>query len=177
MRLTATTTPRFTRRVAAGCALLAAALAPAGAHAAPATDALCTAVFTAQISPGFSARPGAGTVTSGGETGTLVCTGRAYGRRITGVGTFSVEEAYTTGAACLSDKSTGQVAVTIPTAGGPIHVVGALTGRRLGLVDIVEIAFPGARFKGTALIVPTRGNCILAPLTRATVSVTGTLRG
>jgi hypothetical protein len=177
MRLTATTTPRFTHRVAAGCALLAAALAPASAHAAPASDALCTSVFTAQISPGFSARPGSGAVTSGGETGTLVCTGRVNGRRITGVGTFSVEETYTTGAACVSDKSRGQVAMTIPTTGGAIHIVGALTARRIGLVELVDIAFPGARFKGTGVVVPTRGNCFLAPLTRAAVSVTGTLRG
>lgn len=125
-------------------------MTPVSAEAAGPTDAVCTSVFTAHIAPGFSASASAGVVTSRGETGTLTCTGTAYGHRITGPGRFSVEETYTTGAACLTDCSGGQVAWTIQTADGPIHTVGALTARRLGLVEFVEVAFPQARLVASA---------------------------
>jgi hypothetical protein len=171
-------TPARTRRVVAvAAAVLFIALTPVHAEAASTTDAVCTSVFTAHITPGFSMRPGSGSVTSNGETGRLVCSGTAYGKRITGPGTFSVEETYTSGPACLTDKSSGEVRSTIPTTGGPIHIVGALTGRRLGLVEFVDIAFPRARFSGTGVVVPTRGNCLITPLTRALVSITATFRG
>jgi hypothetical protein len=121
-------------------------------------------------------RTTSGTVTSRGETGTLPCVGRLYGHPITGPGTFAVEETYTQ-AACLSDRSTGRVTITIPTTGGPTHITGALTGRRLGLLEFVEIAFPNARFHGTGPVLPTLGDCLISPITRALVSITGTLRG
>jgi hypothetical protein len=121
-------------------------------------------------------RSSSGTVTSRGETGTLPCAGRLYGHRITGPGTFAVEEAYTQ-AACLSDRSTGRVTVTIPTTGGRTHISGALIGRRVGLLEFVEIAFPNARFHGAGPVLPTLGDCLITPITRALVSITGTLRG
>lgn len=121
-------------------------------------------------------RATSGTVTSRGATGTLLCAVRLDGQPITGLGTFSVEETYTN-ATCLADASTGHVAATIPTATGPKHISGALTGRRLGLVEFVEIVFPNARFSATGLVLPTRGDCLLTPITTALVSVTGTLRG
>jgi hypothetical protein len=99
-----------------------------------------------------------------------------YGHRITGPGTFAVEETYTQ-AGCLSDRSTGRVTVTIPTTAGSTHISGALTGRRLGLVEFVKIGFPNALFHGTGPVLPTLGNCLITPITRALVSISGTLRG
>jgi hypothetical protein len=161
----------------AAAALLVPAAATAGAEAAPATDAECTAVVTAHISPGFSATPGSGVVTSAGQTGTVVCTGRLYGHRITGPGTMGFEENYTTGAACFSDQSSGRLTTTLPTTAGPIQIAGALTGHRLGLVQFVDIAFPQARYSGAGPLVLLKGTCFLTPITQALVTVTGTLRG
>jgi hypothetical protein len=185
MRFTSTTSAPI-RRAGAGAVAVAIAVAatisastpaPAVAGAvALATDAVCTNVITLYITPGFSVRSGSGTVTSRGETGTLPCAGRLYGHRITGPGTFAVEETYTH-ATCLSDRSTGRVSATIPTTSGPAHISGALTGRRLGLVEFVEIAFANARFHGTGPVLPTLGTCLITPITRALVSITGTLRG
>jgi hypothetical protein len=156
--------------------LLAPGIAAAGAQpAAPATDAVCVNALTLTLSPGFSPRPASGTSTTGGETGTLVCTGTVGGRRISGPGTVGVQETYATGAACLSDSSHGEVTITLPAIGGPVHIAGALTGYRLGLVEVVDIAFPQARFHGTGPVLPLSGDCLLAPITRALVSITGIL--
>lgn len=170
------TTSRVTRRFVAGsCALLLAALVPAaGAHAAPATHAICTNAITLHITPGFSTRVTSGSVTSRGETGTLLCAGTLHGHTITGPGTFSVEETYTR-ATCLADASTGRVSATIPTTAGRTRITGALTGRRLGLVEFIEIAFPDARFHAAGPVLPTLGDCLITPITRAFVSVAGTL--
>lgn len=167
--------------VARGLGVLAAAALvsspTAAADAAPASRAICTSVMTLQITPGFTMAGGLGTVTSGGQTGTLLCAGTAYGHRITGPGTLGVEETYTTDAGCLSDTSTGEVTATLPTTVGPIRIVGGLTEQRLGLLAAIDIAFPQANFTGTALIAPTEGLCLLVPLTQALVSTSGTLLG
>jgi hypothetical protein len=156
--------------------LCSAAIAPrAHAAAGTGTDAICTAAITLYLTPGFSARPGASAVTSKGEQGTLLCTGTAIGQRITGPGTLGVEEI--TQASCLSDHSSGHVSASFPTVAGPIHIVGGLTGHRLGFVEFVDIDFPQAHFSGAGPVVPTSGDCVIAPITQALVSITGTLHG
>jgi hypothetical protein len=177
-------TPRTHRRIPlAGLAAAALALAApnvAGAEGAAtptATDALCTNALVLELSPGFVPTPGSGRGTSHGERGTLVCVGRLYGHRITGPGIVGVEETYTTGAACLTDSSSGQVTATLPTTGGPLHVVGALSAHRVGAVEAIDIAFPQAHFSGAGPVAPIGGTCLLAPLTRALVSISGELRG
>jgi hypothetical protein len=171
-------TPTTARRAAALAAAAAvAALTTGSAVAAPATDAVCTSLMPLAITPGFTMAGGAGTTTSGGQTGTLICAGTEYGHRITGPGTLGVVEAYKTDAGCLSDSSTGQVTATLPTTGGTIRIVGALTEHRLGLVATIGIAFPQARFDGVAAIAPTDGLCLLSPLTQALVSTSGTFLG
>ncbi|MEY2515185.1 MAG: hypothetical protein QOJ89_2543, partial [bacterium] len=104
-----------------------------------------------------------------------LCTGTVAGRHITGPGTVGVEE--TTYANCLTDHSSGVVSVTLPTTAGPMHMSGPLTGRRLGLVEFVEIDFPQGHFSGSGPVAPTRGDCAFTPITQALVSITGTLRG
>ena len=150
------------------------AMAPR-AHAATGTDAICTTAITLFLTPGFSARPGASTVTSRGEKGTLLCTGTENGHRITGPGTLGVEEI--TQASCVSDHSSGQVTASFPTVAGWTHIVGALIGHRLGLVEFVDINFPQAHFSGAGPVVPTSGDCVIAPITQALVSITGILHG
>jgi hypothetical protein len=157
--------------------LLIAVAATADASAAPPTSATCTGLITVSLSPGFTPTAGVGTGTSGGQTGKMVCLGTLDGHQITGPGTFSAEENYTSGAACLTDTSNGQVSATFPTTDGPISITGALQARRVGLVESIGIQFPGSQFGGGAIDVPTDGNCLIGPLTRVLVSVTGTLAG
>ncbi len=164
------------RSVALAAALMVPAVTAPGAQAAPATDAVCTSVFTAYVSPGFGLSPSAGTGTSRGETGTLACTGTVDGHRIIGTGTMGFEETYRN-AACLTDESSGRFFATLPTTGGPVHLSGALEAHRFGLVEFVEISFPRAHFSGFGPIVPTKGDCVLRRITEALVSITGDLRG
>lgn len=166
----------ITRSVAIAAALVIAAVPAVGAQAAPATDAACTSVFTAHVSPGFGVRPGAGTGTSRGQTGTLVCTGSVDGHRITGPGTMGFEETYRN-AACLADESSGRFSATLPTTSGPVQLGGDLQAHRLGLVEFVEIAFPHATFGGFGPILPTNGDCVIRRITEALVSITGAMRG
>ena len=88
-----------------------------------------------------------------------------------------MQEGYTTGAACLTDVSSGQVSATFPTTGGPVTIVGALHARRLALTEFIEIAFPQIQFSGVAIDIPTQGDCLTAPLTQALATVTGTMIG
>lgn len=171
------TPSRFTsisRWVAIAAALTSPAVTAAGAQAAPATDAACTSVFTAYVNPGFDIHPSAGTGTTRGETGALLCTGTVDGHRITGPGTMGFDETYRD-AACLSDASSGHFSATLPTTSGPVHLGGNLEAHRIGLVELVEITFPRAHFSGLGPIVPTHGDCVIRRITEALVSITGTL--
>ena len=178
MRFTSTTPQRLRRSVgvsAAAAAALTLGAAAARADEGPTTHAVCTSTITLYLTPGFSATPAASTVTSRGETGTVVCVGTLSGRRITGPGTFGVDEV--TQAGCLTDHSSGQVSTTLPTTGGPIRMIGGLSGRRLGLLEFADVDFPQGRFTGFGPVLPTRGDCLIAPITRALVSITGVLEG
>lgn len=172
--------PFISTNIRRGAALAAAALicggTAAGAEAAPATDAACTSVFTAYVTPGFNMHPSSGSGTTRGEIGALLCTGTVDGQRITGPGTMGFEETYRD-ADCLSDASSGRFSATLPTTSGPVHLVGDLRARRIGFVEFVEITFPQAHFSGLGPIVPTRGDCVTRRITEALVSITGTMRG
>jgi hypothetical protein len=163
-------------RATLAAALLIAAAPATSAQAAPATDAACTSVFTAYVTPGFDAHPSAGSGTTRGETGALLCTGTVDGHRITGPGTMGFDETYRD-AACLSDASSGHFSATLPTTSGPMQLGGDLEAHRVGFVEFVEITFPRAHFSGLGPIVPTKGDCVIRRITEALVSITGTLRG
>jgi hypothetical protein len=152
------------------------AVTAGGAQAAQATDAACTSVFTAYVSPGFGLDPSSGTGTSRGETGTLACTGKIDGHRITATGTMGFEETYRN-AACVTDDSSGRFFATLPTTGGPIQLGGVLEAHRIGFLEFVEISFPRAHFSGLGPIVPTQGNCVFRRITQALLSITGAMRG
>jgi membrane protein implicated in regulation of membrane protease activity len=156
-------------------ALAVVALSATGsAQAAATTFATCTSQFTVTITPGFSLTPSAGTITSHGETGTVVCTGTIDGQRVTGPGTIGIDETYARGD-CLSHVGVGTATITVPTTAGPKHLAGAATSRRTGVALSAEVEFPGAQFSGIGLAAPLQGRCLLTPMRQALLTVTGTL--
>lgn len=165
------------RHALAALAVVAAAapIVAGPAHAASPTSAVCSERITATFSPGFTMTRASGTGTSGGEKGSLSCTGTVNGHRVTGFGSVGFDETYSD-ANCTSDRSAGTVSVTIPTMAGPQHLVGALTARRTALALLLEIDFPQAHYSGTGIVIPTLGNCLLTPLRRAVLLMTGSLR-
>jgi hypothetical protein len=114
---------------------------------------------------------GSGTGTSNGQTGSISCTGQFDGHAVTGPGSFGFQENYV--ANCLVDESKGTYFATVPTDAGPVHLEGPFTVARLGLTYTVEATRPGERFTGSGLVVPTKGDCLLNPITEATVYMTG----
>lgn len=175
---TAATTRRGRRTAAllAPAALIAAgALAPATLGAAPKPPtAVCTNTFTATITPGFTMTPGAGKLSSNGQTGSIECFGTIRGQRVTGPGTLGFVEQHTSGS-CRGHTGTGRVHLVIPTTAGSTHLYGALAVRRSGLTVRVKVRFPGVRYSGNGVIFP-KGDCASAPLERIQVTMTGTLR-
>lgn len=163
-------------RIAGALATLAAAtlLAAAPAQASGKTSAVCVSQFTTTISPGFTLVPSSGTQTTHGETGTVTCVGKLNGRRITGPGSIGYDSTYTAGA-CASERASGTVRATVPTAGGDQHFVGVLTVQRTALIVRAQAQFDGFRYTGTGVAIPTRGNCFVTPLRQALIVLTGTL--
>ncbi|MDX6690944.1 MAG: hypothetical protein QOG15_2401 [Solirubrobacteraceae bacterium] len=172
------TTP--TRRRAIGSALAAAVtIALLGAAPAPAagtTSAVCTNLFSVTINPGFSMTPTSGTLTTGGETGSITCVGEIDGHRITGPGTMGISENYTN-VTCPSSVIKGTINVSIPTTAGLQRMAGELTVQRTLLAVQPQAEFPNAHFSGIGVIIPTQGNCFVTPLRKSLLSVTGTLTG
>jgi len=148
----------------------------APAQATGATSAICTNLFTITITPGWSMTPTSGTVTTHGETGSVICVGQIDGHRVTGAGTMGIDETYTN-VTCPSSIITGIIRMTIPTTAGIKHMKGALHVRRIGLIVRPKADFPNAQFSGIGVAIPTQGTCLLTPLTQARLSVTGTLSG
>jgi hypothetical protein len=174
-------TTRFheTLRIGRSVAALAAValLAAAPAQAAGTTSAVCAGAFKASVSPGFSLTPSSGTVTTNGEVRSLTCAGRIDGQRVTGAGTVGADYVYAPGSTCLSHAGSGTVRLTLPTAAGTKHMVGALTVHRAALVLSIDAQFPTARFNGIGVVLPLAGSCLFTPWRRALVSVTGLLTG
>jgi len=164
-------------RVAGGVVTLAAVAvlgATASAQAAGETAAVCASTISLTITPGFSPKPGSGTLTSHGKTGSLICTGALRGHQITGPGSVGLDEVYS-GADCLGHVGTGTATVTLPTTGGVIHMSGAATSHRTALAVVAEVDFPDASFDGVGVAIPTHGTCLLSPLRQATISLSGLL--
>jgi hypothetical protein len=141
---------------------------PAAAQAAQ-SDAVCTLRATDTITPGLSLTPSAGSVGSGGETGSITCLGAINGRQVTGQGTWGVAHSYGPGplgpATCLQSSGTGTYFYTVPTAGGPLHVVGSLSYTALGLVGTFAGKADTSSMSGVFQFVPIKGDCITTPVT------------
>jgi hypothetical protein len=173
-----TTTAHGRLRIAVALAALTAValLATAPAHAAGATSAVCTNLFKATVTPGFSMLRSAGTITTHGETGLIDCVGMIDGHRVTGPGTMGIDYAYSRGT-CVAHVGSGAVSVSIPTTAGTKRMTGALTVRRVALVIHAEVRFLAARFSAIGHPIPTQGTCVATPLRLFLVSVTGRLSG
>ena len=151
-------------------------LGTSSAQASGETSAVCAPQLSVTISPGFRLAPSAGTISSGGETGSIICTGDIDGHRVTGPGTVGLDETYARGD-CLSHVGTGTVRASIPTTAGVVHLVGAATSRRTALALVAEAQFPGASYSGVGVAIPTQGDCVLTPMRRALLTVSGMLSG
>jgi len=177
MRPTATDQRRrIATRLASAALLAAGVLVPALAHAAAAPPAaVCTNSFTVSVTPGFTMTPGAGKLSSNGQTGSLECFGAIGGQRITGPGTVGFVEKHRSGT-CRGHTGTGRVHLVIPTTAGDKHLYGALAVRRTGLTVRVKVRFPDIRYSGNGVIFPRKGDCTSTPLEQIRVTMTGTLR-
>lgn len=167
------TTRKPLRIGGAPAAMVAVALlGAASAHAAGTTSAVCTNLFSVTITPGFSMTPTSGTLTTNGETGSIICVGQIDGHPVTGPGTIGIHENYTN-VTCPSSV----ISVTIPTTAGAKHMDGSLTVQRTLLAVQPEAQFPNAHFSGVSVIVPMQGDCFVTPLRKSLLSVTGSLTG
>ena len=171
-----TTTDRTRRRIAATAAALTAGtlLAAAPAGAAGGTSATCTVRFVATITPGFTARPSSGTLTTRGDTGFIACVGKVGGHRITGPGTMGFDEQHS-GGTCRGHIGSGPLRVTVPTTGGTKRLDGTLFAQRNAFVVRADVRFPGMRFTGIGAAIFRNGTCFVTPLREVLVSVTGRL--
>lgn len=134
-------------------------------------DAVCTLSFTEYFSPGVTLTPTSGTQTSGGEVGSITCSGKLQGHNITGPGTFG-NEGFLHESTCLLDHSTGRYFATLPTDAGTVRIEGTYSLLRTGLTLTVEADQPGAHGTGSALVIPSRGDCVTTPVTEALVFMT-----
>jgi hypothetical protein len=179
-----------------GAALVAAVawvtsgVAAVGADAAEATPCRFTAEF--DLAPGLSLTPTSGTFTSGGETGTINCSGRVDGRMVTGPGTFGADGSYGTadGDSCVSGgEGSGTQSFTLRTGNGPVPVGNVITftyqpvpgspadreGADVTRPAVASGRFSGPRFSGTFEVTLVRGDCVTAPVTRVRLDGRGTL--
>jgi hypothetical protein len=160
----------------AGPVLLAAAPAQAQSD----TSAVCTVTFpVVSITPPFYPfvlSPGSGTVSSGGQTGTVRCVGAIGGDRVTGPGTGGITYAYSNGT-CVAHVGLGTATWMIPTEAGPTHLTGTLSVRRTALSVLAEVHFAHARADLAGALVPLEGDCVLTPLRKVTVTAAGLLVG
>ena len=159
----------------AAVALLAAAPAQAGSD----TSGVCTVTFPhASITPPFMPfvlTPASGTVTSGGQTGSVRCVGRIGGARITGPGKGGIVYAYSNGT-CVSHVGAGTATWSIPTEAGA-KTIGNAVGPAHRAERPRRGALPGCRRRSCGLLVPLQGDCVLTPLSKVSVVVAGTLAG
>lgn len=161
-------------RIAAAlaAAAAAAALGAAPAPASIATNAVCTARFVATITPGFTMAPSSETLTTNGETGSLICVGSIDGHGVTGPGAMGFVET-DTGGTCRGHVGTGTLSITLPTSAGVEHIAGTLGVKRTALIVRAEVRAPELHFSGVGLVAFRQGNCFLTPLRQVMVTVTG----
>jgi len=147
------------------------------AHAQGTTAADCLITVSVRLSPAVSLSPSSGTETTGGETGSIACSGTFDGHRVTGSGTFGYEGVFT-GITCVSDTTplSGTYSFTIPTDMGPLHFSGHITDARIATIDQFDLSQPGAHFTGTAAVVPLVGTCLVIPTSDILITMLGSFR-
>jgi hypothetical protein len=143
----------------------------------------CSFVKEVVLSPGFSMAPTSGVFTTNGEQGTIECDGPVDGKPPVGVGSIGTEGRYGTEGpdTCTSGtEGEGVDSVTIPTADGPVKLLGEYTftggdppKKGHGLISG---RFEGKRFSGTFEATPLKGDCVTSPITVLRVVGEGILR-
>jgi hypothetical protein len=138
-------------------------------------DAKCTLQVPAHLSPGLSMTPSSGTDRSNGETGTIDCTGRLGGHKVTGPGTLGFEAVYS-GSTCLSHGGRGRYFGTVPTEGGTHRFEGTMIYLKAGPLGVAGDQ-PGAKMVGAGTVTPVAGNCAQTPMTEAKVNMSLSIVG
>ncbi len=134
------------------------------------STAICTVTATLNLSPGlWYFTPTSGTNTSLGETGTLSCTGSINGKTITGPGSVGFDATYTN-STCAAVNGGGTWFFTVPTSGGPVHREGPYSGPAIGPVIPFQGWFADGYATGAGPVMPTQGDCLLSPLTKANLT-------
>lgn len=150
------------------------------------SNAVCTIVWKAYLSPGFTMTKGTGIIGTGvgidgTETGLMTCVGMINGQSVTGPGTFG-HKGKTWDGSCFGNQGEGTLSYTIPTAGGILHVTGTYTeSRGINQEGPVEARQPGAVFHGRHQVLPpgvvtSRHDCMNRPVTEVDAVLVGILR-
>jgi hypothetical protein len=156
-------------------ALSGAAGATVSVPAAPPTPA-CSGEMTISIQPGVSLQDSTGSVYT--RTGTVTCTGRVQGKKVTGPGTYDSAVRYgtPTPASCVkAARGWGLQTFTFPTAAGPL-VVRSLYSYTIGPFSedgLYTGRFSGDYFSGIVSMVPVEGDCVTSPVTLARATFSG----
>ena len=154
-----------------------------GADAEQAAPCRFTAEF--DMTPGLSLAPTSGAFTSGGETGTITCSGSVDGRMVTGPGSFGADGNYgtTDGDSCVSGGEGSAVqSFTLATGDGPVPVRNVITFTYQpvpgpsGSLALASGRFHGERFSGTFDVTLVEGDCVTSPVTRVRLEGRGMLR-
>lgn len=149
-------------------------------------QANCSFGVPLHASPGLGITASSGTFNSGGEVGTMSCTGTIAGYRVTGPGTFGFDG--TIEGSCLGHRGSGISGFTIATEAGMLHISGGgFTVEGVGVlgkaqavpttmqIDDQEPVPASISFMGSYLLVPVKGNCVTEPVTQAQVLLSGTI--
>lgn len=142
-------------------------------------QARCSFSYSPAISPGVGLTTDSGTVSSGGESGTVDCVGSLDGAEITGPGTWGFEGKLSEANCVEGGKGTGRILMTVPTAAGNRH-----------FEEFIEFAFGpvgaypplvgdwvGDRTSGVFVVAPAEGDCVTAKVTKVDASGRVTLHG
>lgn len=123
----------------------------------------CAATWLVHISPGVTSEPGEHTISTRGQTGTVVCEGLVDGQPVSGPGT--VGELGAVRGSCVTGTGSAVYSFVLPTPSGPRAVNGK--------ADFVYGPAGGVRHgdevPGTFEIVVTQGDCISSPITQVRV--------
>jgi hypothetical protein len=149
-------------------------------------DAVCSMVWKAYLSPGFTMTKGTGIIgtgagMTGAETGVITCAGTINGHWVTGPGTFG-HKGKTWDGNCFGNQGAGTYSYTVPTAAGVEHATGTYTeSRGITQEGPAEARQPGAVFYGRHQVLPTGfvtswQNCINKPITEVDAVMVGVFR-
>ena len=143
-------------------------------------EAQCTFSIDVVFSPGLSTQGSSGTFTTGGQTGTMDCSGPVNGHQVTGKAPMATDGRYGTKGpdSCASGvfgggEGTAVDNLTFPTAGGAQQVIDRLTfhyGHPSTNGGVVAGTFEGDHCTGTFDLTPTEGDCVTKPITKAHVT-------